>query len=122
MENLVHFRRVSQDDEAMGWTFGFWQVQAICPLCIYPREHRTDVGSTKPPVQRTPDSVSLGVMRPERGTGPSSPSNAEFKKVLSFKSAPPLHFYVVHRDKFFLVIYRRASDGRTVCCLVIMTV
>jgi hypothetical protein len=50
---------------------------------------RPALGSTQPPIQWVPGSLSSGVKRQEREADHSSPASVEVKKMLIYTSTPP---------------------------------
>jgi hypothetical protein len=59
---------------------------------IFSTSSRPALGSTQPPIQRIPGTLSLGVKKPEREADHSSPTSAEVKKMWIYTSIPPYAF------------------------------
>jgi hypothetical protein len=78
-------------------------------IFIFTTASRSAVGSTQPPIQRVPWTLSRGVRREGREADHSSPSSAEVKNVWTYTSTPQYVFLawclVKYRDNFTFYLY-----------------
>jgi len=66
------------------------------------------LGTTQPPIQWVPQTLSLGVKWPEHVGDHSSPPSARVKYEWSYTSIPPICLHAMYRDNFifkFTFIY-----------------
>jgi hypothetical protein len=97
---------------ATGWTIrvlGF-DFRRKLGIFLFITASRTALGPMQPPIQRVLGALSLGVKRPGREAGHSSPSSAEFKEwvelYLHSPNAPSWRgAQLKHRDKFTFNFY-----------------
>jgi hypothetical protein len=81
----------------MVWTMGVLEFDSRRGLgiSVFITASRTVLELTQPPTQWVPGTLSLGVKRPGREAGHSSPSSAEVKNMWSCTCTPPVRLHGV---------------------------
>jgi hypothetical protein len=93
---------------ATGWMIGGFESQKGLGIFLFATVSRPALGPIRPPIQKVPGALSLGINRPGREADHSPTSSAEVKNARSYTSTPTSAFMawcsVKAKGQFYLYI------------------